>query len=306
MSAADTQEVKNFLLHSDQQFRQLAEQHHQLDDRLHQLIEKHYLSETEQVEEVTLKKRKLALKDQMEVAARNDARYVWDNNAINLYITDGICGGICSFSFESDNIIILGGCSSGDEVVQLHEIGHYFSLFHTQGSICGSCGTGPGQCNTPGDDGIFDTLPDLACWGQDEIAVNGLSTPYASLDPLDQAYVDNTFFNIMSYHGNRSRLTYGQLERWSDSASLARRGVTSGRTWFVDDAVCIFQTGLSQCTFFDTGGPFASLEAAVNASNPAGGDIVTLRGVTPAERLTISKPLTLRAAFHPATVGCLP
>ena len=66
MSAAEAQEVKNFLLQSDQQFRQLAEQHHQLDDRLHQLIEKHYLSETEQVEEVTLKKRKLALKDRME------------------------------------------------------------------------------------------------------------------------------------------------------------------------------------------------------------------------------------------------
>jgi uncharacterized protein len=74
MSAAEAQEVKNFLLQSDQQFRQLAEQHHQLDDRLHQLIEKHYLSETEQVEEVTLKKRKLALKDRMESIVREYAR----------------------------------------------------------------------------------------------------------------------------------------------------------------------------------------------------------------------------------------
>jgi len=74
MSAAEAQEVKNFLLQSDQQFRQLAEQHHQLDDRLHQLIEKHYLSDTEQVEEATLKKRKLALKDQMETMLREYAR----------------------------------------------------------------------------------------------------------------------------------------------------------------------------------------------------------------------------------------
>jgi len=73
MSAAEAQEVKNFLLHSDQQFRQLAEQHHQLDDRLHQLIEKHYLSSTEQLEEVTLKKKKLALKDQMESIVREYA-----------------------------------------------------------------------------------------------------------------------------------------------------------------------------------------------------------------------------------------
>jgi len=74
MSAAEAQEVKNFLLQSDQQFRQLAEQHHQLDDRLNQLIEKHYLSSTEQIEEVTLKKRKLALKDQMETIVREYAR----------------------------------------------------------------------------------------------------------------------------------------------------------------------------------------------------------------------------------------
>ena len=74
MNAADAQEVKNFLLQSDQQFRQLAEQHHELDDRLHQLIEKHYLSATEQFEQVTLKKKKLALKDQMESIVREYTR----------------------------------------------------------------------------------------------------------------------------------------------------------------------------------------------------------------------------------------
>ena len=74
MSAADAQEVKNFLLASNPQFRTLAEQHHQLDDRLHQLIDKHYLSTTEQLEEVTLKKRKLALKDRMECILREYSR----------------------------------------------------------------------------------------------------------------------------------------------------------------------------------------------------------------------------------------
>ena len=66
--------MKNHLLASDPQFRTLAEQHHQLDDRLHQLIEKHYLSVTEQVEETNLKKKKLALKDQMESILREYAR----------------------------------------------------------------------------------------------------------------------------------------------------------------------------------------------------------------------------------------
>jgi uncharacterized protein YdcH (DUF465 family) len=70
MSAAEAQEVKNLLLQSDHHYRQLADRHHELDTRLHELSEKHYLTSTEQFEEVTLKKRKLALKDQMEEIAR--------------------------------------------------------------------------------------------------------------------------------------------------------------------------------------------------------------------------------------------
>ena len=73
MNAAEAQEVKNLLLQNDDQYRQLAEQHVQLDHRLHELTDKHYLSTSEQLEEVTLKKRKLALKDRMEEIAREYA-----------------------------------------------------------------------------------------------------------------------------------------------------------------------------------------------------------------------------------------
>jgi uncharacterized protein YdcH (DUF465 family) len=62
------------LLDNDNRYRELAERHHQLDDRLHELTDRHYLSTTEQVEEVTLKKKKLALKDQMEQLAREYAQ----------------------------------------------------------------------------------------------------------------------------------------------------------------------------------------------------------------------------------------
>jgi uncharacterized protein YdcH (DUF465 family) len=58
------------LLNSDEEFHNLADQHHQLEDRLHELTSKHYLSEPEQVEEVTLKKKKLLLKDRMEELMR--------------------------------------------------------------------------------------------------------------------------------------------------------------------------------------------------------------------------------------------
>ena len=74
MSAAEAQEVKNVLLQSDENYRQLATRHQELDTRLHELSEKHYLSTSEQFEEVTLKKRKLALKDQMEEIARHYRR----------------------------------------------------------------------------------------------------------------------------------------------------------------------------------------------------------------------------------------
>ena len=70
MNAAEAQEVRNLLLRTDEQYRQLVERHHQLENRLHELTGKHYLSASEQLEEVTIKKRKLALKDQMEQIAR--------------------------------------------------------------------------------------------------------------------------------------------------------------------------------------------------------------------------------------------
>jgi uncharacterized protein YdcH (DUF465 family) len=58
--------LKDQLLQSDAEFNQLASQHHELEHRLHELTAKSYLSEPEQREEVTLKKRKLQLKDRME------------------------------------------------------------------------------------------------------------------------------------------------------------------------------------------------------------------------------------------------
>ena len=67
----DFEEMKKKLLESNDEFRQLATQHHDLDERIHTLATRQYLSEPEQLEEVTLKKRKLQLKDQMESMLRH-------------------------------------------------------------------------------------------------------------------------------------------------------------------------------------------------------------------------------------------
>ena len=66
----DFDELKRQLLQTDEEYRQLATQHHDLDEKLHHLAARNYLSEPEQLEEVTLKKRKLQLKDQMETIVR--------------------------------------------------------------------------------------------------------------------------------------------------------------------------------------------------------------------------------------------
>jgi hypothetical protein len=231
---------------------------------------------------------------QMEAAAHADARYAWNNNAINVYIVNGFGGGLCSFP-TADNIVLIGrGQSAGAASTQLHEIGHYFSLCHTQGCPCGCCTAGQtGTCNTvPGDDGIADTLPDLACWSQDQIAQNSFGgRTYAQLNPGEQSQVDNVFQNLMSYHGttcanggSQTRLTELQLDGWAD-ANPNRLNATSGRrTRFVR----VGANGSGSST-----NPFGRVQNAVNAAN--NGDILLLRPGAYNEVLTINKAVTLRA-----------
>jgi uncharacterized protein len=68
---AEAQDLKNLLLETNEEFRTLASKHHELDDRLHELTAKPYLSDAEQFEEVSLKKRKLLMKDRMESIMRD-------------------------------------------------------------------------------------------------------------------------------------------------------------------------------------------------------------------------------------------
>ena len=64
------EDLKYRLLETNPEYRELASKHHSLDDRLHELEAKHYLSDDEQFEEVSLKKRKLHIKDRMESILR--------------------------------------------------------------------------------------------------------------------------------------------------------------------------------------------------------------------------------------------
>ena len=54
----------------NEEYKRLHQQHHEYESRLSQFSDKVVLSDEEQVEETTLKKKKLHLKDQMEAIAR--------------------------------------------------------------------------------------------------------------------------------------------------------------------------------------------------------------------------------------------
>ena len=65
MDIATTDSLKEELINRDPEFRQLAQEHRKYEERLGELSALSYPSDEEQLEEITLKKKKLAVKDQM-------------------------------------------------------------------------------------------------------------------------------------------------------------------------------------------------------------------------------------------------
>ncbi|MGH9461501.1 MAG: DUF465 domain-containing protein [Vicinamibacteria bacterium] len=63
--------VREVLLQENEEFQRLAQKHEELEERLTFLSGKIFLSDEEKLEEVTLKKKKLALKDKMAALIRN-------------------------------------------------------------------------------------------------------------------------------------------------------------------------------------------------------------------------------------------
>jgi uncharacterized protein YdcH (DUF465 family) len=68
----DNTDVKDVLLRTNENFRQLVSEHHQLDERIRQLSSLVHLTDQQQYEEVSLKKQKLVLKDRMAAIMRGE------------------------------------------------------------------------------------------------------------------------------------------------------------------------------------------------------------------------------------------
>ena len=65
MDIATTDTLKEELIRQDAEFRELAKEHSRYEQRLSELSSLAYPSDEEQLEEITLKKKKLAIKDVM-------------------------------------------------------------------------------------------------------------------------------------------------------------------------------------------------------------------------------------------------
>ena len=65
MDITSTDTLKEELMNRDPEFRELAKEHNRYEQRLSELSALSYPNDEEQLEEITLKKKKLALKDQM-------------------------------------------------------------------------------------------------------------------------------------------------------------------------------------------------------------------------------------------------
>jgi uncharacterized protein YdcH (DUF465 family) len=68
MGSVDTD--SKAVLERDEEYRRLGEKHRRCEARLQELRSRHYLSEEEQIEELRIKKEKLAIKDQMVMIER--------------------------------------------------------------------------------------------------------------------------------------------------------------------------------------------------------------------------------------------
>jgi len=250
------------------------------------------------------------------------ALYGWNPSALNVFLTvfpegtgkSAFCAE-CDSGRLSDYIADGRECNASTQFTaeenfgarNLHETGHYFYLKHTHGNTaCITNTSGLCLAPVPGDDDLTDTLGDVqnvgdcTCWTVENLSWTNFNKGYGALNATERELVDNVWFNLMSYHETfgYSRLTEQQLDLWTDIANSFRRHVLSGVTLYVSLEGNDGYSGLTSTT------PKRHVAAALDAAAPGGGDIVLLRPGNYDERVTLTRPATLRATrAGPASLG---
>jgi hypothetical protein len=217
--------------------------------------------------------------------------WAWNGNgALNIYVNNSSSGS-CSFIGTGDSISL--GATIFTQGTVLHEIGHFFDLSHTH-----SFTPGPpvNECVFGDGDGLAETLPDNGCFTtMDQLSQANYGMNYAQLNAAQRQAVDDTWFNVMSYHVE-ARLLPIQMDYWCANANGARHSICGGFTWFVaTNGLDPFSNGLSPGQAFATV-PWAL--AHVSSAN----DVILLRGGNYAAPATITTPCTLTASYGPVTL----
>ena len=234
--------------------------------------------------------------------------YHWRTWATNVYVVRSAHegGGLAPIASNPSDagyelVVVTAGAHA---TLWIHELGHHFDLHHTFG-----------------EDGVADTKsdPESTCTVAFGCTNGGnleccCPTKLANLAAEGHSATDyhNLIYNIMSYYGALDciglilpahdwptiLLTDGQLDRWSDATRKYSQlqGEVSGFTYFVDAAFAGSSNGYST-------NPYKTVASGLAVAAATPGNVLLVRGGTYAETLTLSAPVTLRAAVGPATIG---
>lgn len=228
-------------------------------------------------------------------ALADPATWRWNADALNIYVNDSASG---QCSFIGNGLSISLGKTVGAGTV-LHEVGHFFNLSHTHANDYAD-NTNPAvftQDDLLDGDGLPETAPDNPnLTTSNQLCVALFNKVYTNASVAEQAVVDSTFENVMSYH-NENRLLSGQMDIWGQGANGARLFVCSGRTWFLANDGSDGASGKSAAA------PFATLPRGLSSVASAD-DIILLRAgnyTAPVDG-TLSLPCTLSATRGSALI----
>jgi hypothetical protein len=228
----------------------------------------------------------------IETAALADtATWRWNSGALNIYVNN-TGSGSCSFVGAGSSIALGGTLASQGTVV--HEIGHFFNLSHTHANDP-TCPVTPPIIVADGD-ALAETIPDHNCLNRDSLSQSNFNGQvYASLTPAQQAQIDSSWLNVMSYH-QAEILLPDQMDRWTTNANNVRLFACLGQTWFVAPFGSDANSGSFPTTAFAT---IARAQASLELPN----DVILLRsGVYTAPAARLNVPATYCATRGPVFI----